>query len=120
MARIMIVDVKPSVREALAMVLEIDGHEVAVAATAQAALDRAAAFRPDVMLVDPHLPDMSLAAFCAALGGICTTPVVVMSLHPADRTQAEASGAAAFLAKPFAPAELIATLRRCTSLSICR
>ena len=41
------------------MVLQLDGHEVACAYTAEDALERAPQFRPDVALLDVGLPRMS-------------------------------------------------------------
>lgn len=57
--RVMVVDDNQDAAETLTMALELFGCEVRTAHTAQAALDVAAAFAPDVALLDIGLPDMT-------------------------------------------------------------
>ena len=57
--RILVVDDNADVAESLSEWLGDSGHEVRVARTGAAALEQAEAFRPEVMLVDIGLPDMS-------------------------------------------------------------
>jgi PAS domain S-box-containing protein len=56
--RILVVDDNQDSAESLALLLEIYGHEVQVAFTGPAALDRARTFLPDVVLLDIGLPGM--------------------------------------------------------------
>jgi signal transduction histidine kinase len=56
--RVLIVDDNADAANALAMLLEIAGHEAEVAFTAQEALDKVSAFQPDVALLDIGLPSM--------------------------------------------------------------
>lgn len=108
MARILVVDQTLSVREALVFVLELEGHEATAAATGHEALDLLSAEPFDVVLVDPHLPDLPFPAFCAQLRAIAPSArVVVMSLDLSNRTTAESCAPAAFLAKPFAAPTLL-------------
>ena len=57
--RILVVEDSWDVAESLSAWLEDDGHQVRVARTGAEALAQASAFRPEVMLVDIGLPDMS-------------------------------------------------------------
>lgn len=56
--RILVVDDNIDAADSLAMILNLEGHAVETAYTAQEALERAPAFRPDVVLLDVGLPEM--------------------------------------------------------------
>ena len=56
--RLLVVDDHPDAAEALAMLLEIAGHEVRIALDAAAALAEAERLRPEVALLDLSLPDL--------------------------------------------------------------
>jgi CheY-like chemotaxis protein len=56
--RVLIVDDNEDAANSLAMILKLGGHETASVYTAVDALQRAAAFRPDVVLLDIGLPGM--------------------------------------------------------------
>jgi CheY-like chemotaxis protein len=57
--RILIVDDNADAANSLALVLKIDGHETEAVYSAKAALEYAASWRPDVILLDIGLPDMN-------------------------------------------------------------
>lgn len=57
--RILIVEDQVDSAETLAVVLRLEGHEVRVAYDGESALDVAAAFTPDVALLDIGLPRLS-------------------------------------------------------------
>lgn len=54
--RVLIVDDNPDAAEMIAMVLHLDGHDVRIAHDAEAALQLAEGFRPQVGLFDIGLP----------------------------------------------------------------
>jgi DNA-binding response OmpR family regulator len=111
MSKVLVVERVASVREALALVLELEGHTVETAACAEAALAQTVVWQPDVVVTDADLPDLSLAAFCTALRTAGAAPtVVVTSLRPANCTPVAACPGASFLEKPFTPAELAAVV----------
>ena len=56
---VLVVDDNPDVREALQMLLELRGHTVTTAGTGRGALEASAALRPDVVVLDLGLPDIS-------------------------------------------------------------
>ncbi len=96
---------------------ELDGivlHEATTIAEARSVL---ASHPVDVVLVDVGLPDgsgLDLAAELRAHPGADRARVVIVSASvlPADRTSALATGADAFLAKPFGVSDLVDLLVR--------
>jgi CheY-like chemotaxis protein len=79
------------------------------------ALELARAHRPDLILLDLHLPDLSGEEVLTRLGQDATTldiPVVVLSADatPGRITRLLAAGARAYLSKPIDVAELLALL----------
>lgn len=57
--KILLVDDNQMVCQSMARLLEISGHEVAVAFDGQSAIELAAVFQPDAFVLDLKLPDMS-------------------------------------------------------------
>lgn len=95
--------------------------EVRVAETAAEALELAAAWYPDVLVIDGYLPDSDAAALLPrlrALPGLSPRiPAVVLSADPADRCmpQCTTSGFAAWWTKPVQQSDLPDALRRVLS-----
>jgi CheY-like chemotaxis protein len=93
------------------------GGEVRTAATAVAALDIVAAWRPDAILCDLHLPEVDGYGFIARLRTIAgrqIVPVIAISAsHPAiERERALDAGFAEYLVKPTRVSEIIAVVTR--------
>ncbi len=65
--RILVVDDSPDVAESLAMLLEMDGHEILIAYDGQEALEMAQIELPDAILLDIGLPGMDGYAVANAL-----------------------------------------------------
>lgn len=64
----------------------------------------------DLVLLDVRLPDGSGLDLAREIRGMAVPPPVLImsaSVLPAEREAALASGAVAFLAKPYAPAQLV-------------
>ena len=113
-ARVLVVEDDPEVLRALRACLEQAGYEVDEAADGREALERARApHPPEVMVVDLMLPVMDGWALLAELDAdpaLRRVPVVVVS---AGGELARGSvSAAAGVAKPIAPAELVAAVDR--------
>jgi DNA-binding NtrC family response regulator len=104
MSRILIVDDEPAIGWSLRELLADDGHEVAVAASAEAALETCAAFRPDIILLDVRLPGRDGIAALPDLRRIVPdAPIVVMTAFGDLDTAVRAvnAGARDYLVKPF-------------------
>ncbi|HXZ85934.1 MAG TPA: sigma 54-interacting transcriptional regulator, partial [Myxococcota bacterium] len=111
--RILIIDDEPGVRTSLSLILEDEGYAPQSAGSAEPALQLLRESRFDVVLCDVRMPGrdgLSLLPEIVALQPDAT--VLVMSAH-GDVDQALAAvraGAWDYLAKPFAPEELLLTI----------
>lgn len=118
MARILVIDDDREAREILEEQLRRAGHGVQVGATATDGLRMARERRPDVVLLDAELPDMTPAGLCRALEGeMSTRGVPVIAMLAVDQQEVVgAAGVADAIEKPFSVKEVVAhieaTLRR--------
>jgi class 3 adenylate cyclase len=115
-AKILVVDDTPQNVKLLADLLTVKGYQVVTAASGPEALARAAAERPDLVLLDVVMPQMSGYEVCRKLredGDNAMLPVVmVTALDPAqERIKGLDAGADDFLTKPIHQAELLARVR---------
>jgi len=110
---VLVVDDEPALVRALAINLRSAGWTVQTASTGAAALDLAAAARPDVVLLDLGLPDMDGTEVLAGIRRWSEVPVVVLSARQRgeDKVEALDLGADDYVTKPFAMDELLARLR---------
>jgi two-component system response regulator MtrA len=116
-ARILIVDDNTPLASMIAEELTRSGHHVTCVDTGDGALASARALKPDAVIADLHLPGMNGLDLCTRLRSeLPGTAVIVTSAYDqhASRVAAIRAGARAFLAKPFGPAEVVATVARCT------
>jgi two-component system KDP operon response regulator KdpE len=86
---------------------------VVTASTGAGALRAAAEQRPDVVILDLGLPDISGIEVLAGLRGWLTAPVIVLSARTdsADKVEALDAGADDYVTKPFGMDEFLARLR---------
>jgi len=115
-ARAVVVDDHPVVREGLRALLSEAGVEVAgEAADGRAALAVIREVRPELAVVDVALPGLSGIELCRRIRRrLPQVQVVLISMfdEPAWRAEAARAGAAAYLLKGMAPAELVEAIRR--------
>jgi two-component system KDP operon response regulator KdpE len=111
--RILIVDDETQLRRSLRRSLEGHGYDVREAEDGTSALSAFETFKPDVLLLDLMLPDMSGVQVCRQLRGKYPTPIIVLSVIGDERTKVEAldEGADDYLTKPFGMNELVARIR---------
>jgi len=111
--RILVVDDEPMVAVSMATLLEVMGYQVAVAETGQAALELAATFRPQVVLLDIGLKGMDGFETARQLrqlpqaDEICLVAVTGYA-DKATKDRALASGCDHHMAKPVDPDILLA------------
>jgi CheY-like chemotaxis protein len=115
--RIVVVEDNRELREMLAELLSVCGHEVQVAATGREALAVIAATAPDVALVDIGLPDLDGCEIARRLRRDAAGQglhLVALTGHAdeEDRRMALEAGFDHFLVKPVEAAQLIAVLAR--------
>ena len=109
--RLLLVEDNAHCASALARWLEICGARVAIAGTVDAACARLRSERPDLLLVDLHLPDGSgwdvVDAARALAPGAPQVPTVAITGSVAELGRAAAShGVRHVIGKPIAPAAL--------------
>jgi two-component system, chemotaxis family, CheB/CheR fusion protein len=114
--RVLLVEDNPDVAETLKLVLELDGHHVLLTHDGRGALKAAAAQRPDIVLLDIGLPDMSGYEVARRLRSEATTSgamLVAVTGHgaPSDCILAQEAGIDQHLIKPVEPSALLAIVR---------
>ncbi len=119
--RVLVVDDEPDIRSTVKEILEDEGYQVSLAASAAAARDVRTQIRPDVILLDiwmPELDGISLLREWAGAGAL-TCPVIMMSGHGTVETAVEATrlGAYDFVEKPISLAKLLLTIERAREAS---
>ena len=89
------------------------GYRVVEAEDARAGLERFAARRPDLVLLDLGLPDRDGSEVIRAIRREASTPIVILSGRFEEREKVEAleRGADDYVTKPFGVAELRARIR---------
>lgn len=109
----LVIDDEPQIRRLLMITLEANGYRVVTANSGQEGLVLAAQHRPDVIVLDLGLPDLSGLAVLKRLREWTQTPVIILTVQDAETGKIEAldSGADDYVTKPFNTGELLARLR---------
>ena len=112
-SRILIVDDEPNIIGTVSSLLRTRGYDVLSAMTGRAALDTTDREKPDLIILDLGLPDMSGVDVCRQIRQITSTPVLVLSARGAegDKVNALDAGADDYVTKPFGSQELLARIR---------
>jgi DNA-binding response OmpR family regulator len=115
--KILIVDDEPNIVMSLEFLMRRQGHEVRVAPDGEQALDAAAEFRPDLVLLDVMLPRLNGYEVCQTLRerpDSRDTKIVLLTAKGRDVEVAKgmAVGADAYVTKPFSTRELVEEVER--------
>ena len=112
-ARILVVDDEPQMGRLLKTTLGARGYEIAVALDGQAALDLAASWNPDVVLLDLGLPVLDGLEVARRLRAWSQVPIIVLTARDTEQDKVTALdlGADDYLTKPFGTDELLARIR---------
>jgi len=116
MKRILIADDEPHMRRFLELSLKKGCFEFLFATNGQEAIDQASQNQPDMIVMDVTMPVMDGLAALSELKRLDETreiPVIMITArgHILTRQEAELSGAALFLTKPFSPTQLLRKVR---------
>lgn len=111
MARILIAEDEPDIRELVAFTLRFAGHEVVATANGEEAVQQAEQMIPDIILMDVRMPRMTGYDACRIMKAdpiLKDIPVVFLSAKGQDSEiqTGMAVGAEDYLLKPFAPDQL--------------
>jgi two-component system response regulator ResD len=111
-AKVLVVEDEPAIADVVSRYLQRAGYETAIAATGQAALGRAEAARPDVVVLDLMLPDIDGLEVMRRLRrddrGRGAIILLTARGEESDRIVGLRLGADDYVVKPFSPAELVA------------
>jgi DNA-binding response OmpR family regulator len=114
--RVLIADDEPNIVTSLEFLMEQAGLEVRVARTGPEALEVAAAFQPDLVLLDVMMPGLDGYQVCQRLkSDPKLRPLRVLMLSAKGRDVEVAKGleigADGYITKPFSTRELVAKVR---------
>jgi CheY-like chemotaxis protein len=109
-ARVVVIDDDDFVRRLLRTTLPADAFEIAEASDGAIALALVEIQRPDLVVLDWQMPNLSGEAVLVELKDrFPTMPILVLTVDSDQRANALHLGADAFLTKPFSPLELLRT-----------
>jgi DNA-binding response OmpR family regulator len=120
--RILVVDDEKHIVQLVKLYLTNEGYQVEVATSGREALDKARQLRPDLIVLDLMLPELSGLEVCRQLRQESDVPIIMLTARDEaeDRVAGLELGADDYVTKPFNPRELAArvkaVLRRSTGV----
>jgi DNA-binding response OmpR family regulator len=111
--RVLVVEDDDEIAQTLQRSLRLDGYEVRIASDGEAALHQAAAYNPDLVILDLGLPKLDGIEVARRLRAADDVPILMLTARDAVEARVEGldSGADDYLVKPFERQELLARLR---------
>jgi DNA-binding response OmpR family regulator len=111
--RILIVDDEPSIHEVMQAYLEREGFIVYSARDGRTGLELALSKRPQLVVLDLMLPDISGEDLCRQLRDRSDVAIVMLTAKVSEDQRVEGLqlGADDYLTKPFSPRELVARVK---------
>jgi DNA-binding response OmpR family regulator len=115
--RILVVDDEPDLVRALGLRLSSRGYEVLTAFDGVQAMSRIQKERPDLVLLDIHLPAGNGYRVCERMresAGVKETPVIALTADPSAEAEKRCHelGCADFFRKPYDPRQLMEAVTR--------
>lgn len=113
MAKILLVDDDPSIRDVVRFALEKDGYEVIEAPDGATSLRLFEAQAPDLIILDIMMPEIDGTEVCRRIRQTSRVPIVFLSSRDdeIDRVLGLELGGDDYVTKPFSPRELLARVR---------
>lgn len=113
MARIFVVDDEVNLLEVIKDYLQKEGFEVFTSVNGEEALRLFPLLKPDFVILDLMLPDLSGEEICRRIRQESDVPILMLTAKSAveDRIQGLALGADDYLVKPFSPRELVMRIK---------
>ena len=110
MAKVLIVDDEPNIREVVGLYLRRDGHTVVSATDGEEALGVFRESEPDIVVLDLMLPRMSGLEVCRRMRADRKVPLIMLTARgeEEERIVGLSLGADDYVVKPFSPRELAA------------
>jgi DNA-binding response OmpR family regulator len=114
MQKILVIDDDESLRDTIGVMLERENFFPILAADGKSGLEKAISLKPQLMVVDLRLPEMSGVEVCKRLrADRIQTPIIVLSAigDEVDKVLLLEVGADDYIVKPFGSRELLARIR---------
>ncbi len=110
---VLVIDDEPQILRALRINLRVRQYDVHTAGSGSEALEIAAKFPPDLVILDLGLPDLDGVDVIHGLRGWTEAPIIVLSgrADSTDKVEALDAGADDYVTKPFGMDELLARMR---------
>jgi two-component system alkaline phosphatase synthesis response regulator PhoP len=117
MAKILVAEDEPDIRELLSFTLKYGGFDVVTAANGLEAVEQAEKSKPDMILLDVRMPRMTGYEACKVLKEKPETKDIPIVFLSAKGQEAEVErgievGAIDYILKPFAPDTLISQIKK--------
>ena len=105
---ILVIDDEPQIRRVVKNAFQAAGMKVLEAGTGRDGIDRVAAERPDLIILDLGLPDITGADVCREIRKWSPVPILVLSARHSDEEKVALLdlGADDYVTKPFSTPEL--------------
>ena len=113
MSRILIVEDERKIARFLELELQHEGYEVETAGDGRTGLEKALNWKPDLMILDLMLPELSGIEVCRRLRHESDVPIIMLTAKDdvSDKVMGLDMGADDYMTKPFAIEELLARIR---------
>ncbi len=110
MAKVLIVDDEPNIREVVGLYLRRDGHDVVSASDGEEALSLFGSAVPDLVVLDLMLPKLDGLEVCRRMQAERRIPLIMLTARgeEEERIVGLSLGADDYVVKPFSPRELAA------------
>ncbi|MCD6358986.1 MAG: response regulator transcription factor, partial [Dehalococcoidia bacterium] len=111
--KILVVDDEEKIVNIVRAYLEKESYRVNVAFDGRVALDMARRYKPDLVILDLMLPEISGWDVCRTLRGESNVPVIMLTARDEDTDKIVGLeiGADDYVTKPFNPKELVSRVR---------
>ena len=112
-AKILVVDDEPPIREVVVAYLQKEGYDVFTAEDGPSGLRAARAFRPEVIVLDVMMPGMDGIELLSQLRRESNAYVIMLTAKAdeTDKIVGLSVGADDYVTKPFSPRELVARVK---------
>lgn len=112
-AKILVIDDEIAIQKLLRLTLKAHGYQILEALSGQEGLLSIGLHRPDLIILDLGLPDMTGLDVLGQLRDWSHTPVIVLTVHDDEKEKVAALdlGADDYMVKPFGMNELLARIR---------
>lgn len=122
--RVLIVEDEEKIAEVIKSYMEKEGFEAFAAYNGKDAMERFKACKPDLVILDLMLPDISGEEICRQIRTLEDTPIIMLTAKVEEESILEGLniGADDYITKPFSPRQLLArakaVLRRAGSTGV--